>query len=470
MTVCKYFVILFLIISASFLNAKAQTNGTVRLPDNIAGKRAAAFLNAMNSKGDEVLSEFVKNNMTPNDEIKFEERVDRFRGMREQFGGLILKRLLKSTDESISLIVQNGRNELLKLILELDRALQSRIAGIQLDRNTSENTGLTETKKLSEKELPVEVEKYLNDLTAKDEFSGAVLIAKRGQVIFSKAFGLASRELNVPNRIDTKFNIGSINKIFTALAIGQMADAGKLSLDDKLGKHLPDYPNHQAAEKITIRHLLNMSSGIGDFFGEQYEATPKDRIRNLQDYFPFFASKPLLFEPGTSRRYSNGGYIVLGAIIEKLSGQNYYDYVRENIYKPAGMMNTDSYQSDLIISNIASGYTRNASNDGLLRNNFYTRPARGSSAGGGYSTVEDLLKFALALETGKLAIPKSLSSDETGRILTGGLGIAGGAPGLNAAVDSKIAGEYVIVVTSNLDPPSAEKVARQIRAWLGAND
>lgn len=466
----RYFVILFLVISFSFINTKAQSNETVKLPDNIAGKRAAAFLNAMNSKGYDALSEFIKNNMVPNDEIKFEERVNRFRGMREQFGGLTLKRFLKSTDDSISLLVQNGRSDWLKLILELDRALQNKIAGIRVDRDASENTGLTETKKLSEKELPAEVEKYLNDLAVKDEFSGAVLIARKGQVVFGKAFGLASRELNVPNRLDTKFNIGSINKIFTALAIGQLADAGKLSLSDTLGKHLPDYPNRQAAEKVRIHHLLNMSSGIGDFFGEQYESTPKDRIRNLQDYYPFFASKPLLFEPGTSRRYSNGGYVVLGVIIEKLSGKNYYDYVRENIFKPAEMMNTDSYQLDLIITNIASGYTRNASNDGVLRNNFYTRPARGSSAGGGYSTVEDLLKFALAIETGKLPIPKSLASDEAGRILTGGLGIAGGAPGLNAALDSKIAGGYTIVVASNLDPPSAEKVVRQIRVWLGAND
>lgn len=451
--------------------AYSQKNETVKFPDNIVGKRAAAFLNAMNSKGNDALSEFIKNEMSPNNEITFEERVNRFRSTREMLGSLTLKQVLKITNENITFLALNGHGDWVEVRLEIEQSAQNRIGSIGLER-TSPNTATTSQPKLSEKELMVEVEKYLNDLTAKNEFSGAVLIARKGQVVFGKPFGLASREFNVPNRLDTKFNIGSINKIFTAFAIGQLADAGKLSLNDTIGKHLSDYPNQQAAEKVTILQLLNMTSGIGDIFGEEFQSTPKDKIRGIQDYLPLFASKPLLFEPGKGKRYSNGGYIVLGAIIEKVSGQNYYDYVRENIFKPAGMTNTDSFQSDMIVPNLATGYTRNSSSDGSLQNNFFTRPARGSSAGGGYSTVEDLLKFVQSLETGKLTIPKSLNSPdvEPGRIINGGFGIGGGAPGLNAAIDSKIAGEYTIVVAANLDPPAAEKVARQIRGWLGAND
>lgn len=449
----------------------SQKNETMKFPDNIVGKRAAAFLNAMNSKGDDVLSEFVKNELSPNNDITPEERLKRFKGMREMLGGLTLKQVLKITNESIVFLTQNGQGNLVEVRVEIEPTAQNLIGNIGLERTSPKSTNAPQPK-LSEKELIVEVEKYLNDLTAKNEFSGAVLIAKKGQVVFGKAFGLASREFNVQNRLDTKFNIGSINKIFTAFAIGQLADAGKLSLNDTIGKHLPDYPNQQAAEKVTILQLLNMTSGIGDIFGDEYESTPKNRLRSIKDYLPLFAEKPLLFEPGKGKRYSNGGYIVLGAIIEKTSGQNYYDYVRENIFKPAGMMKTDSYQSDVIIPNLATGYTRRESSSGELQNNFFTRPARGSSAGGGYSTVEDLLKFVQSVETGKLAIPKSLNSHEVepGRIINGGFGIGGGAPGLNAAIDSKIAGEYTIIVAANLDPPTAEKVARQIRGWLGAKD
>lgn len=467
----KNVLILFSVLMCLCFCVNAQTNEAVKLPENMLGKRVNTWLKVMNSKGDEALSEFIKNEMVPNNEITFEKRMERFRGMREQLSGIALKKILHNTNDEITFLVQKGSGEWMEVQMGIETQSPNRIAGFRIE--DAEPPSGTETKpvKLTDAELTPTLEKYLSELTAKDQFSGAVLIAKKGQVVFGKAFGLASREFNVPNRLDTKFNIGSINKIFTALAIGQLADAGKLSLDDKLGKHLPDYPNHQAAEKVTIRQLLNMSSGIGDFFGDDFESSPKYNFRKLQDFFPLFASKSLLFEPGTSNRYSNGGYIVLGVIIEKASGQNYYDYVRENIFKPAGMINTDSYQSDVLVPNIASGYTRETSDDGKLRNNFYTRPARGSSAGGGYSTVEDMLKFTLAFETGKLVAPKSFRSREDGPgvMLTSGLGIAGGAPGLNAAIESKVAGEYTIVVTSNLDPPTAEKVARQIRTWIKGN-
>jgi CubicO group peptidase (beta-lactamase class C family) len=242
-----------------------------------------------------------------------------------------------------------------------------------------------------------------------------------------------------------------------------LIEKGKLALDDTIGKHLPDYPNRQAAEKVTVKHLLEMSSGIGDFFGDKFTATPKDKIRNLQDYFQFFASEPLKFEPGASRQYSNGGFIVLGAIIEKAAGQDYYHYVRENIFKPAGMNSSDWYDLDSAEPNLATGYTRRGgASAGGWRANTYMLPARGSSAGGGYSTAEDLLRFAIALRENRLVRADTLSktSPQTG----GAFGIAGGAPGVNAALSFEPG--YTIVVLSNYDPPAAERVSRQIRGWL----
>jgi D-alanyl-D-alanine carboxypeptidase len=211
----------------------------------------------------------------------------------------------------------------------------------------------------------------------------------------------------------------------------------------------------EAAQKVTIQHLLDMQSAIGDFFGERYQATPKEKIRTIADYLPLFADKPLEFEPGTNRRYSNGGYIVLGAIIEQASGKAYYTFVKENIFSPAGMASTDAFEKDEEVSNRALGYTRE-SQDQSWHSNYETLPAKGSSAGGGYSTAQDLLRFVVALEKGRIPVPDTV----------GGLGIAGGAPGMNAVVEWDPTLGYVIIVLSNFDPPAAERVARQMRTWL----
>jgi CubicO group peptidase (beta-lactamase class C family) len=302
-------------------------------------------------------------------------------------------------------------------------------------------------------------------------FSGAVLIAKDGKPVLERASGLANRSFEVKNRIDTKFNLGSINKTFTKLAIAQLAAEGKLSLDDKLGKFLPDFANADAAAKVTIAHLIEMKSGLGDFFGREFDQAPKNWIRTLADYVPFFAKKPLAFEPGTAEAYSNGGYLTLGLIIEKVSGQTYYDYVRDHIFKPAGMADTDYYELDAVTSNLAVGYVRrNASN-------MYALPARGSSAGGGYSTAPDLLKYAEALLAGRLvSMPYTrwylggprpdeakAPAPAATEPLRGGLGIAGGSPGVNAVLEINAAQRLVIVVLTNDDAPAAEDLARKIR-------
>ncbi|MBV9958676.1 MAG: beta-lactamase family protein, partial [Acidobacteria bacterium] len=240
-------------------------------------------------------------------------------------------------------------------------------------------------------------------------------------------------------------------------------EQGKLAYDDPMAKYLDDYPNREAAAKVTLRHLLSMTSGIGDFFGDKFDATPKDRLRTLKDFVPLFSGEPLQFEPGTKQQYSNGGYVLLGAIIEKVSGQSYYDYVREHIFKPAGMENTDCFEADVPVQNLASGYTRRGKAGDARRNNIYTRPARGSSAGGGYSTAEDLLRFAVAIQSGKL---RKANFGKSGQDASGDLGIAGGAPGINALLEADTSNGYTVIVMSNYDPPTATSVGKQIRQWL----
>lgn len=272
---------------------------------------------------------------------------------------------------------------------------------------------------------------------AEKNFSGVVLLAKDGNPILLRAWGDGIR-------VDTKFNLGSINKIFTQVAIGQLAKTGKLSLTDTIRKHLPDYPS-PVADKITIQQLVEHKSGLGDFFGPEYLAAPPSSLRKLSDYLPLFVNKPLEFEPGTDQRYSNAGYIVLGLIIERITGQSYYDYVRDHV----------TFFDDTNPSNRATPITKRG--DSQL-------PGRGSSAGGGYATAADLLRFAKALREDKL-LPKKWTDwvfrgDESRK-----LGVAGGSPGVNAVL--LMGSPYTLVVMSNLDPPAAEQIARVARPLMG---
>ena len=252
-----------------------------------------------------------------------------------------------------------------------------------------------------------DIDNYLEDLDEQNKFSGVVLIAKEGDPILERAYGIANRNYDVPNQLDTKFNLGSMNKMFTAVSILQLVEKGKLSVDDKVIDHIPEYPNQEVAEKVTIHQLLTHTSGIGgDVLTQEYREASKDLFKEHTDYLSLFVDKLMRFEPGTQSYYSNAGYVVLGIIIEEATGQTYYDYVRENIYQPCGMIDTDSFETDRIVPNIAIGYAGNLRNYGELASNFYSIPFMGISAGSGYSTAGDMLKFSNCLMNHKLLSPE----------------------------------------------------------------
>lgn len=464
------------IILLVFLLATINVFGQTTLPDTIPGKLAKAFLQMVNSTKDSDLENFLKNEMTPNNEITPKERLALFQRIRQDLSGSEVQNILETNDKMISFAVKTSSDRILKITLELSPEQDNRIGGIGLEMMP--DTAMTQptkvVKKMPKTGLLPSIKSYLDDLAKSDEFSGVVLIAKDGKPVFENAYGFANKGFQVPNKLDTKFNIGSLNKTFTTIAIGILADEGKLSLDDKIGKHLPGYPNKEAAEKATIYHLLTMTSGISDIFGEEYDSTPKDKLRTISDYVPLFASKPLEFEPGSSQQYSNGGFLVLGAIIEKASGKNYYDFVRARIFEPIGMKDTDSYAIDEVIPNMANGYTLGefGKTKGERKNNIYTLPSRGSSAGGGYSTAGDLLKFANAIDSGRFSVPESLKMSKgimTADMLMRGFRLGGGAFGVNSMIFSKLPGNHTVIILSNYDPPSAEKVGMQIADWIEKN-
>jgi D-alanyl-D-alanine carboxypeptidase len=315
---------------------------------------------------------------------------------------------------------------------------------------------------IKEAELVRRLSFSLDSLSRTGQFSGVAVLAKGDRPVFQHAYGIADRTTNRPNNLETAFNLGSINKIFTQIAIMQLAAAGKISLDSTLWKYWPDYANQEVARKVTVRQLLRHTSGIGGNIFDPPAGGNRNDIRSLKDYLPLFVSAPMQFEPGARNAYSNAGYVVLGLLVERLSGEDYYSYVRKHIFEPAGMTRTGSFAVDSLPPNTAIGYTRgdqDAPAEAPVHSNGSELPGRGSSAGGGYSTAQDLMKFLKALRER--------------RIVNGpppGIGVAGGSGGINSVVEGELPGGYDLIVLSNLDPPAAERVSQMVREWLGVRD
>src|SRR3954466_10331259 len=244
-----------------------------------------------------------------------------------------------------------------------------------------------------------ELQSYFVSLANDNKLSGVVLVAKDGVTIASNAAGVANKATNAPIDLHTKFNLGSMNKMFTAVAVAQLAQAGKLSFSDTVGKHLPDYPNKEVAEKVTIHHLLTHTSGMGSYLGEKF-AAQREKLLTVAAHLPLFASDALSFPPGEKFQYSNSGFMLLGAIIEKVSGRDYYSYVQEHIFEAAGMNDTGFYEPGKAIPNLAIGYTKMSPQgppQEEIRDNTNLREVKGGPAGGGFSTAPDLVKFHQAL-------------------------------------------------------------------------
>jgi D-alanyl-D-alanine carboxypeptidase len=331
---------------------------------------------------------------------------------------------------------------------------------------------------MSERQLIPALQARLQGDAKAGRFAGAALLARDGKTAFAHAYALADRAKHIPNTLDTRFRIGSMNKMFTAVAILQLVQAGKIALDDPLVKYIPDYPNQDVAAKVTIHQLLTHTGGTGDIFGPEY-VKHRLELRSLNDYVALYGKRPFKFAPGSQWEYSNYGFILLGVVVANVSGEGYYDYVREHVYQPAGMTATGSDPEDRHVPNTSIGYTEDKNE---WRPNVDSLPYRGTSAGGGYTTVEDLLRFANALQSntlldaahtqllteGKVDIPGGVPDDEA-RYAYGFLdeqqngvrcfGHDGGAPGMNGALQICPGPGYTVIVLANMDPPAAQGIA-----------
>lgn len=269
-------------------------------------------------------------------------------------------------------------------------------------------------------QLAAEFDRIISSEFKAAEPGGVVLVTRGGEVVYKKAFGMANVELDVPMREEMVFNIGSITKQFTAVAVLQLAEQGKLSLRDEIAKYLPDYPT--GGQKITVENLLTHTAGIpGPAPEAMLSLQGRKNLVGLQEVIATFRNRPLDFAPGTKWGYSNNGYMLLGAIIEKVSGVSYPAYLEANIFKPAGMTRTLFGDDQLIIKNRASSYVYSRAESRFL-NAINDKIETAYSAGAIQSTAEDLFRWNRALNSHKLLKKESLERAQTEYKLPDGRG------------------------------------------------
>jgi len=336
---------------------------------------------------------------------------------------------------------------------------------------------------LSDRALADSLAARIDQRAGQGNFDGAVLLAKLdGTVLLRRAWGIADRRTNVPNTPDTRFALASMGKMFTAVAIGQLVEQGRVALDSPIVRYLPDYPNRDFARRATVRMLLSHTSGLGAYWGPEYERR-RTTLLTPADHLPLFVNDSIPFAPGTQFRYSNAGFQVLGLIIERVSGMSYYDYVQRNIFDRAGMRSTGYYPaSGVTPPGVAIGYTRRTTDEPFVPNDTI-REVRGGPAGGGFSTVDDLLRFAQALENGRLIRRETLAQWTSGQSdggrygfgfmarqpgRAGAYGHSGGAPGMGTWMLVWPEQGIVEVLLANRDPILLGGVQQPLMAAMGA--
>ncbi len=317
---------------------------------------------------------------------------------------------------------------------------------------------------------------YVASWVRDGQFQGTVLVTKEGQPLLRKGYGLANREWQTANGPDVKYRLGSITKQFTAAAILQLVERGKLSLEEPIGKYYTEAP--AAWEKVTIHQLLNHTSGIPSytaiprFFNKQamMPMTPAEIVKLTQD-------KPLEFDPGTKFKYNNSGYILLGYVIEKVSGGSYDEYVRKNLLEPLGLKDTGYDWNTTVIPKRASGHEPNGK---LAPHLDMSVPF---AAGSLYSTADDLVKWAEALESGKVVSKESYAKMTTAYLSKYGYGLVmdkseghdvighgGGINGFNTLLMRAPAEKVTVVVLANQNGPAADTMGKELMAMYFGKD
>jgi CubicO group peptidase (beta-lactamase class C family) len=479
-------VICLFIVQAGWAQTPAEDYSDSRaLPEGVKGERIQALIDTLNSGEPEKIRQFLTTHCTERfrNAVPMEGHIEVFLGLFQETGGVdftgIRTYIPERKGQTVVIVKDRNYDSYRGITLRFADAPEYLIGG----------AGFSPARPPADlEELPLTVDQFLAEtrafmdrLVAKGMFSGTLLVAKGDKVLLTMAAGEASKAFHVPINIDTKFNLGSMNKMFTSTAVVRLAEKGKLSLDDPISKYIDEtWLPKEVTDKITVRHLLTHSSGLGSYFNDTYDRSSRALFRKLDDYKPLIKDDRPAFEPGKRFQYSNTGMFLLGVVIEKVTGEDYFEHIRKVIYEPAGMMNSDCYEMDYPVENLAIGYSPDPKSPYGWQNNLYKHVIKGGPAGGGFSTVKDLHKFALALLGGKYVSKESLKemwTDHLGAsygygfsVATGAagkvVGHGGGFPGINSNLDIYLDSGYIVAVMSNTDR-GASPVAAKIGGFLG---
>jgi CubicO group peptidase (beta-lactamase class C family) len=471
-----------LVAALSLLLAAAASGEVAWPPGELSRRVQAYFAHLRGSEADArrfLAEDFAAPALA---DAPLDERLRRRAMMLERTSGLTPLEVVESGAATMSVRCRAGNGDDLLAIFEAEPSPPHKLLGVRLE--AGEHGGGPPRgpsgPPLTASELAAEARAFLDERAAAGGFSGVALIVRGDSTLLSGAWGLADRGKGTPITLETRFNLASIGKLLTRAAVAQLAEQGRLSLDDKLEKYLPGFPN---ADRITLEMLAEHRSGVGDIFNAKYQAMDRSKLRHNRDYLELIRDQPLWFEPGQGQRYSNGGYVLLGEVIAKASGEDYYDYLAKHVFAAAGMKSTGAPVEGDGTPGLARGYTREGAAAGGETDNAATRPARGSAAGGLYSTAADLLAFDRALLSGRLcsrawagwvaegerpdrrppgagATPAAAEPPGAGMAF----GFGGGAPGVSTEW-SRI-GDAVIIVLTNRDPEVSEPTRRGLQDLL----
>jgi D-alanyl-D-alanine carboxypeptidase len=462
-------VVCLVLLTSAFSLAQAPGHQTP------ASRQLAGWLAAYDAADWDVYLTFLKTNFAVQPGRGFQDPA-----LRDITGGYDLKKLESETPTEVTALIQErAADGFARIVVEIEPGEPHRI--VKLDVKRIERPAEFALPHMSDHDLVAALRRRVEEEAASDRFSGVVLVARAGKPIFAQAYGMADREHKSANTLQTRFSLASMNKMFTAVALMQQVQAGKVALDDPLGKYLTDYPNKDLAAKVTIGELLTNTAGTGDIWGPEFDKHRLE-LHTVQDYINLYGNRALRFEPGSRWEYSNYGFILIGAVIEKVSGESYGDYVREHVFEPAGMTATGSEMQDQAIPNQAVDYTKMGATH-WIRNT--DAPTGAAPAGGGFSTGGDLLRFADALRQNRLLdvqhtklmttarVSNPFGSDAYGfgvQTINGNqcFGHNGSGRGVNGDLEMCLNSKYAVVVLANIDPPAAEQVSQYIMGRLPA--
>ncbi|MCB0589387.1 MAG: beta-lactamase family protein, partial [Phaeodactylibacter sp.] len=381
------------------------------MPEGILGQRIQAVIDAVNANSAKAVQSLLEAHCTEGfrEIAPMEMHIDAFLSFYRNTGGVkfhSIRTYVPERPETVVILKDELYGSWMAFSFHLEGDEQ-RVASLNF--SPARRPSDVKPEALGEADLVPELENLLQRLCERDAFSGTVLVARGEEVLFTRACGEASKRFHVPNKLDTRFNLGSMNKMFTATAVMQLVDKGKVALEDPISKFIDEsWLPKSITDRVTVHHLLTHTSGLGSYFNDTYWNGSRELYRSVEDFKPLVQGDTLRFEPGERFGYSNTGMLLLGVVIQEASGQDYFDYIRENIYLPAGMANTDCFEMDYPVENLAIGYIPAPDSPWKWENNLYKHVIKGGPAGGGFSTVEDLFRFARALRSGKLVSQTAL--------------------------------------------------------------